>query len=91
MPNKISQLARSESGHNLAVAVTFQFLLVVRPVIELSGRYSAIKLMTSLPQPGQLQTFAVPPEQSFRGPVQSETCLTAYECSSVKTASRANS
>jgi hypothetical protein len=55
MPNKISQLARSESGHNLAVAVTFQFLLVVRPVIELSGRYSAIKLMTSLPQPGQNQ------------------------------------
>jgi hypothetical protein len=27
-------------------------LLVVRPVIELSGRYSASKLMTALAQPG---------------------------------------
>jgi hypothetical protein len=41
------------TGHNLPVRVTFQFLLVVCPVIELNGRYSASNLMTSLPQPGQ--------------------------------------
>jgi len=28
-------------------------------MIELSGRYSAIKLMTSLPQPGQNRTVDV--------------------------------
>jgi hypothetical protein len=44
-------------GHNLPVRVTFQFLLVVRPVFQLSGRYSASKLMNSLPQPGQEQKF----------------------------------
>ena len=42
----------SATGHNLPVRVTFQFLLVVCSVIELNGRYSASKLMTSLPQPG---------------------------------------
>jgi hypothetical protein len=40
-------------GHDLPVRVTFQFLLLVCPVIEVSVRYSAIKLMTSLPRPGQ--------------------------------------
>ena len=47
------------TGHNLPVRVTFQFLLVVCSVIELNGRYSASKLMTSLPQPGQLRTVRV--------------------------------
>ena len=47
-------------GHNRPVEVTFQFLLVVRPVIELSGRYSASKLMTSLPQPGHEPPLAMP-------------------------------
>jgi hypothetical protein len=37
----------------------FQFLLVVRPVIELSGRYSASKLMTSLAHPGHQPPVAV--------------------------------
>jgi hypothetical protein len=45
------------TGHNLPVRVTFQFLLVVCPLIELNGRYSASKLMTSLPQPGQKRKF----------------------------------
>jgi hypothetical protein len=49
------------SGHNLPVRVTFQFLLVMCPTIELSGRYSASKLMASLPQPGQFQTVAMLP------------------------------
>lgn len=39
--------------HNLPVRVTFQFLPVVFPVIELNGRYSASNLMTSLQQPDQ--------------------------------------
>jgi len=43
-------------------------LLVVRPVIELSGRYSASKLMTSLPQPGQIQPFCVQKTLPFRRP-----------------------
>jgi hypothetical protein len=47
----------STIGHNLPVRVTFQFLLEVRPVIELSVRYSAVKLMNPLPQPGQDETF----------------------------------
>ena len=42
----------SLSGHEPPVAVTFQFLLVGRLVIELSGRYSASKLTTALAQPG---------------------------------------
>jgi len=33
-------------------------LLVGRLAIELSGRYSASKLMTSLPQPGQQETLS---------------------------------
>ena len=45
------------TGHNLPVRVTFQFLLVVCPVIELNGRYSAGKLITPLPQPGQMRPF----------------------------------
>ena len=49
--NEIIRLT-SAIGHNLPVRVTFQFLLVVCSVIELNGRYSASKLMTSLPQPG---------------------------------------
>jgi hypothetical protein len=56
------------SGHNPPVGVTFQLLLVVRPVIELSGRYSASKLMTSLPQPGQIQPFCVQKTLPFRRP-----------------------
>jgi len=44
-------------GHQPPVGVTFQFLLVVRPVIELSGRYSASKLMTALAQPGHQPTL----------------------------------
>ena len=32
-------------GHNPPVGVWFQFLLVERPVIDLSGWYSAIKLI----------------------------------------------
>ena len=40
------------TGHNLPVRVTFQFLMLVCPVIELNGRYSAIKLTPSLPRPG---------------------------------------
>ena len=45
----------------------------------LSGRWR--------PQPtGQLPTFAVPPERSPRGPVRSETCQTAYKCSSASAA-----
>jgi hypothetical protein len=43
----------------LPVRVTFQFLLEVRPVFKLNGRYSAINLMTSLPQPGQKATVEV--------------------------------
>jgi hypothetical protein len=39
-------------GHNRPVEVTFQFLLVGRLAIELSGWYSASKLMTALAQPG---------------------------------------
>jgi hypothetical protein len=50
---KLESLPISTLGHNPPVRVTFQFLLVVRPVIELSGRYSAGKLMTPLAQPGQ--------------------------------------
>jgi hypothetical protein len=42
----------SAVGHNLPVGVTFQFVLVARSLINLSGRYSVSKLMTSLPQPG---------------------------------------
>ncbi len=54
----IKLIARiSGPGHNPPVGVTFQFLLVVRPVIELSGRYTASKLMTSRPQPGQERKF----------------------------------
>lgn len=48
---------RSAIGHNPPVWVTFQFSLVVRPVIELSGRYSASKLMTALAQPGHNRPF----------------------------------
>ena len=44
-------------GHNRPVEVTFQFLLASCPVTELSGRYSAGKLMTPLPQPGQQEPF----------------------------------
>jgi hypothetical protein len=36
--------SRASAGHKPPVGVTFQFLLVVRPVIEVSVRYSAIKL-----------------------------------------------
>jgi len=43
------------AGHNLPVAVTFQFLLAACPVIELNGCYSASKLKPSLPQPGHNQ------------------------------------
>jgi hypothetical protein len=43
------------TGHNLPVRVTFQFLLVVRPLIVLSGRYSASNLTSSLPQAGHNQ------------------------------------
>jgi hypothetical protein len=39
-------------GHNPPVGVAFQFLLVGRVAIELSGWYSASKLMTALAQPG---------------------------------------
>lgn len=45
------------AGHNLPVRVTFQFLLVVRPVIVLNVRYSASNLMTSLPQSGHYAQF----------------------------------
>lgn len=45
-------------GQDLPVGVTFQFLLVVRPVIQLSGWYSAIRLMVALPQPGHDRTVA---------------------------------
>lgn len=45
--------ALPQTGHNLPVRVTFQFLLVVRPGIELNGRYSVIKLMLSVPRHGQ--------------------------------------
>ncbi len=41
---------QAEFGQNLPVRITFQILLGVRPEIELSGRYSAGKLMTPLPQ-----------------------------------------
>jgi len=41
------------TGHNRPVVVTFQFLLLGRLVIEMSVRYSAIKLSAALPQPGQ--------------------------------------
>ncbi|MFH1660394.1 MAG: hypothetical protein ABIG35_13885 [Pseudomonadota bacterium] len=40
-------------GHDLPVKVTFQFLLVVHPEIELSDRYSAGRLMT----PRQLEVM----------------------------------
>ena len=46
-------------GHNPPVEVTFQFLLVGRQAIELSGRYSASKLMTALAQPGHEETVRV--------------------------------
>jgi hypothetical protein len=49
----------STSGHNLPVRVTFQFLLVVCPVIKLNGRYSAVKLMNPMPQPGQLRSLVL--------------------------------
>ena len=45
-------------GHNRPVGVTFQLLLVGRLAIELSGRYSASKLMTALAQPGQMPPIA---------------------------------
>jgi len=45
-------------GHNRPVELTFQFLLVGRPGIELSGRYSASKKMTALAQPGHNQPYA---------------------------------
>lgn len=43
--------ARAQIGHYRPVDVTFQFLLVGPPVIEVSVRYSAIRLTTSLPRP----------------------------------------
>jgi len=48
------------TGHDQPVGVTFQFLLVGRPVIESSGRYSASKLMTSLPQRGHKRAVENP-------------------------------
>lgn len=39
-------------GHNPPVEVTFQFLQVPCPVMEVSDRYSAVKLAPSLPRPG---------------------------------------
>jgi hypothetical protein len=50
--NKVRESAIPATGHNPPVGVTFQFLLLVGVVIELSGLYSASKLMTSLPRPG---------------------------------------
>ena len=55
-------------GHNRPVEVTFQFLLVGRLAIELSGWYSASKLMTALAQPGQIQPFCVQKTLPFRRP-----------------------
>jgi len=46
------------TGHERPVGVTFQFLLEGRKVIELSDRYSASKLMTSL-QPGHNRPVSV--------------------------------
>jgi hypothetical protein len=47
------------SGHNRPVELTFQFLLVGRLAIELTGRYSASKLMSALAQPGHYAQFPV--------------------------------
>ena len=45
-------MPQSTFGHNLQVGVAFQFLQVGRSMIEVNVRYSASKLMTSLPQSG---------------------------------------
>jgi hypothetical protein len=43
-------------GQKAPVEVTFHFLQVGCPVIEVSDRYSAVKLTAALPEFGQLQT-----------------------------------
>ena len=68
----------AQPGHNRPVEVTFQFLLVVRPVIELSGRYSASKLMNSLPQPGHDLPFISAPDRTPEGLLHSATCRVTY-------------
>jgi hypothetical protein len=55
----------STTGHNRPVEVTFQFLLVLRPVIELNGRYSATKLTSLLPRPGHEEAI-IPPKHLRR-------------------------
>jgi esterase/lipase superfamily enzyme len=52
-------MTRSVIGQKAPVEVTFQFPLVVRPLIVLSGRYSASKSMTSLTQPGHYLPLTV--------------------------------
>jgi hypothetical protein len=54
-----SKMCGTAPGHHLPVGVTFQFSLVGRPVIELSGRYSASKLITALAQSSHQETASV--------------------------------
>jgi hypothetical protein len=65
----------STIGHNLPIRVTFQFLLAVRSVTQLSGRYSVSKLRSSLPQLGQEQSVRLAKSWSFERPLHFETCL----------------
>ncbi len=74
--NEIIRLT-SAIGHNLPVRVTFQFLLVVCSVIELNGRYSASKLMTSLPQPGHLRSVETGKRPNFERQVTGRHLLYA--------------
>jgi hypothetical protein len=69
----------------LPVEVAFQFPLVVRPVSELSGRYSARKLMTAMAQPGQEQPFTNSANPSFERSLYTETRRTSYTCSATAT------
>jgi hypothetical protein len=64
-------------GHNRPVEVTFQFLLLGCPVIELSGRYSASELMTPQPQPASSGRSFNSKSSHSNDRIQPATCQTA--------------
>ena len=65
-------------GQNRPIEVTFQFLLVVRPEIELSGRYSASKLRPALPRSGHDLPLISTPNRTPEGLDHSETSQPIY-------------